>query len=132
MRSMVLQVAVAGVLLLPACASNRGRAEQAAPAPDDPVVLEVANHTWSDVDVFILASTMRARVGNVTSQGSERITVPHDLWAYGTIQVRVEAVGGAAPYSTGAIDIHGGQRITVSVEEQRGLSTWQVEDLTRW
>ncbi len=132
MRPIFARAALALLLLAPACASGHAPAEQGSPAPDDPVVLDVANHTWSDVDVYILASSLRARVGNVDSQGDVEIHVPRDLWAYGTIQVRVEPVGGAAPYVTDAIGIHGGQRIRVSVEEQRGLSTWQVENLDRW
>ncbi len=133
MRWMVLHLALAGALLLPGCASRQGPQQDASPAPDDDaVILHVTNNTWSDVDVYVLASSVRARVGSVDSQGSVQIKVSRDLWALGTLQVRVEPVGGAQPYVTDAIEVHGGQRIRLTVEEQRDLSTWQVENLNRW
>jgi len=132
MRSRISRAALAIVLLAPACASGHGKAEQGSPAPDDPVVLQITNNTWSDVDVFVLASSIRARVGEVTSQGTEELPLPRNVWAYGSIQVRVDPVGGGPPYVTDRIDIHGGQRITLTVEQQTGLSSWVVENLSRW
>ncbi len=135
MRSIVARAALALVLLVPACASGHASPaapEQGAPAPDDPVVLDVANHTWADVDVYVLASSMRARLGTVASQGTTEVVVPRDVWAYGSIQVRVEPIGGEQPYVTDRIEIHGGQKITLTVEHQNGLSSWVVENTARW
>jgi len=132
MRSRISRAALAIVLLAPACAAGHGKAEQGSPAPDDPVVLRVTNNTWADVDVFVLASTMRTRLGIVTSQGTEDIPVPRNVWATGSIQVRIDQIGGAPPYLTDQINIHGGQRIALTVEHQTGLSSWVVENLSRW
>ncbi len=131
MCAAVARAALALLLVLPACASRGGAQEDASPAPDEPVMLAVVNHTWSDADIFVQASTIRARLGNVASLGTVDVVVPRDVWAYGAIQVRVEPIGGT-PYVTDGIDVHGGQRITVTVEEQRGLSSWVVEKLRRW
>ncbi len=132
MRSITLRAALALVLLAPACAASHQSAEQGSPAPDDPVVLNVANHTWNDVDVFVLASTLRARLATVESLGTTEVVVPREVWAYGSIQVRVEPIGGGAPYMTDRIEIHAGQKITLTVEHQAGLSNWVVENTSRW
>ena len=79
MPSTLARAALALLLLAPACASGHHAAEQGSPAPDDPVVLDVANNTWSDVDVFVLASTMRTRVGAAASLGSTEVVVPRDV-----------------------------------------------------
>ncbi len=132
MRSILLHVALVGALLLPGCASRHQMAEEGSPAPDDPAVLSVANHTWSDVNIFILASTMRTRVASVTSQGTTEVRIPRDLLSYGTIQVRVERIGGGMPFVTPDLDVHAGQRVTLDVEEQASMSSWVVEKLNRW
>ncbi len=132
MRSTITRAALALVLLAPACASSHQSAEQGSPAPDDPVVLDVANHTWNDADVYVLASTLRARLGTVASLGTTEVVVPRDIWAYGSIQVRVEPIGGGLPYVTDRIEIHGGQKISLTVEHQNGLSSWVVENTTHW
>ncbi len=132
MRSAPARAALALLLVLPACAPRGGSPEDASPAPDDPVIVQVANHTWTDADIFVQASTLRARLGNVPSLGTVELVVPRDVWAYGAIQVRVEPIGGGPPFVTDGLDVRGGHRITVTVEEQRGLSSWVVERIRRW
>jgi len=132
MRSIVACTALAFAFLAPGCATGHHAAQQASPAPDEAVALDVTNDTWQDVDVYVLASTLRVRVGSVTSQTSAHLTIPSDLLAYGSIQVGADPIGGGTPYRTDLISIHGGQRITLTVEHQLGLSSWVVDDRDRW
>ncbi len=132
MRSMVLHFALAGVLLLPACASRHGSLEPGSPAPDEPVVLSVANHMWTDADVFVVVSSVTRRIGSVISQETVELPVPSDVVAVGTMQIRIDPLGGGTPYLTDPIEILAGQRVKLTVEHQTGLSTWVIERTSRW
>ncbi len=132
MRSMVLHVALAGVLLLPACASRHGTLEPGSPAPEEAVALSVANHMWTDADIFVVASSVTRRIGSVVSQETVELRVPSDVVAVGTMQIRIDPLGGGTPYVTDPIEIMAGQRVMLTVEHQTGLSTWVIERNTRW
>jgi len=130
MRSIALRAVLALSLGSLACAHAPGEAAQGTPAPDDVLALSVSNNTWSDADVYVLASTMRARLGNVESMNTVRLHVPRDMWALGWIQVQVYPVGGGTPYTTDRIEVQGGQLITLNVEKQASLSTWVVDRMS--
>ena len=132
MHSLVARTALVFALIGPGCATGHSAAEQASPAPDEAVALDVTNDTWQDMDVYVLASTVRVRIGGVTSQTTAHLEIPADLLAYGSVQLRADPIGGGTPYVTDPISIRGGQRITLTVEHQLGLSSWVVDDRDRW
>jgi len=130
MRSIALRAVLALSLGSLACGHAPGEPAQGAPAPRNALALSVSNNTWSNADVYVLSSTMRARLGNVESMNTVRLNVPRDMWALGWLQVQVSLVGGGAPYTTDRIDVQGGQLITLNVEQQASLSTWVVDRLS--
>ncbi len=126
MRALFMPAAAA-VLLTLGCASGSGTPPDGSPAPENVVVLQVTNNTWNDVDVFVIANTVRARLGDVESQNTARLAISQELWATGSIQIRVEGLGGESVFVTDAIEIQGGQRVKLVLEENPALSHWQVE-----
>lgn len=127
MRPARLLAPALALLLVAGCARNRADEGQPAPEGGPQALLEVHNNTWSDADVFVYAGTQRIRLGTVVSLGSTHATLPPDALGLGSIQVRIQPIGGGTAYTTDRIDIRPGDRIRLTVEKQVSLSTWVVD-----
>jgi len=86
-----------------------------APARSE-VSVEVENHNWSDITVYLLAGGLPQRLGMVTSLRTTVLAFPSQRLNAGSgVRLRALPVAGA-PYTTDAILVQPGQTITWTLE----------------
>jgi hypothetical protein len=107
------------VLLLAACA-GRHRIDQAAdpPAPPAvPVVLDVENHNWSDVVLYVVHDGRQTRLTQVVAAHDLSIEIPPELQGQmGVIRLAVRRIGGRDSYLSESISLRGGQSVRLTIE----------------
>ncbi len=80
-------------LSLTACATHKPPKDE--PIPADALVLEVENHNWSDVQIYMLHDGSRTRFMQVTATQSATQIIPASMVSSnGTVQVQVHRIGG--------------------------------------
>ena len=118
-------VAVAA-LLSTQCAHHPKAAEQP-PEPEAEFVLNVINHHWQDVRIYIISSGEVMRIGTITALTEHSFTLPS--WMLGSsriIQVFANSIGGNDYYETDPLSVQPGQYVEVRLETDLSRSTWGV------
>ncbi len=109
---------IAVVLAATAC-SHRGRSSYASEPPPD-VTLQVTNHNFLDVTVFVLHEGQRIRMGLATGSSSQSFTIPGRLVALSheiaLLGVLGEAIGSSERARTEILTVRPGQRIEWTLE----------------
>jgi hypothetical protein len=109
----VLVVLTAALL---ACGPHRGGPAARAEAPAD-VTLQVTNHNFLDVTVFVVHDGARLRVGLVTGSSTQSFTLPGRMVALSHELALVgEPVGSRAVARTETLLVQPGQRIEWTLE----------------
>ena len=91
---MHVRLCLAAAALSAACAHPRPE-PQPQPSADNALVLEVDNHNWSDVLIYVLHDGMRTRFIEVTATKSVSEPIPEHLVSSGrTVQLLVHRIGG--------------------------------------
>jgi hypothetical protein len=99
-----------------ACGPHRGRPAGRTEAPAN-VTLQVTNHNFLDITVFVLHDGQFLRVGLVTGSTTQSFTLPGRMLALShEIALRGEAVGSAAVARTETLTVLPGQRIEWTLE----------------
>ena len=90
--------------------------------------LNVVNHHWGDVDVFLVRDGQRHRVGMVTAAGEENFELnPSMTKAGGTLQLQAHAVGASGGISSETFSVRpGGMQITWTLESNLSRATLAV------
>ena len=97
----------------PGCGSFSSR--NPAPAKSE-VSVEVENHNWSDITIYLLAGGLPQRLGMVTSLRTAVLAFPSQrLNTSGGVRLRALPVAGAS-YTTESILVLPGQTITWTLE----------------
>jgi len=106
---------LAAFLTVTAC-SHRRRPASASEPPAD-VTLQVTNHNFLDVTVFVLYDGQRTRMGLATGSSSQSFTIPGRLVAQShDIILLGEAIGSSERVRTQLLTVHPGQRIEWTLE----------------
>ena len=66
------------LLLVTAACAARSRSS-ALPTGDPPTYVRITNQSWLDVDVYVLRSSQRIRLGTVGANQTQRFTLPSRL-----------------------------------------------------
>src|SRR5436189_4484441 len=99
------------VLLLAGCASRHGTTETTAATVNTPVDLEVENHNWSDVVIYLVRGTQRQRLGMVNALSSTVFTFPYRrLGSSGDARLSAHAIGGGG-YTSESVLVQPGQSL---------------------
>jgi hypothetical protein len=118
--------------LLSACAGrNHAKLEDEAEALQPfsgPVILEVENHNWSDVILFIIHDGRTQRFAQIAAakDGSFEIP-PRFIGDQGTIRLGLHRVGGRDDYRTEAVSVRTGNTIRLTIEgklEHSSVGVW--------
>ena len=90
--------------------------------------LNVVNHHWGDVDVFVVRDGQRQRVGTVTAAGEENFELNPSLTkGSGTLQLQAHAVGSSGGISSEQINVRpGGMQITWTLESNLSRATLAI------
>jgi len=96
--------------------SHRRRAASLSEPPAD-VTLQVTNHNFLDVTVFVLYDGQRMRMGLATGSSTQSFTIPGRLVAQShDIMLLGDPIGSSERVRTQLFTVHPGQRIEWTLE----------------
>ena len=115
-------VALAVVSVLSGCAKQRINEEMGS---DNSSTLQVVNHHWGDVDIYVIRDGQRSRVGTVTASAEENFVLAKSITSgSGTLQLLARALGGSGVISSETITVRpGGMQITWTLENNLTRAT---------
>ncbi len=98
------------------------------PSPTAAVNVVIQNRNWATVNVFAVRDGSWARLGVVTTNGTQRAALPEWALAGGsTVRLKVEAIGSRETFVTEPIMVAGGQDIMLYVQPTLTLTSWAVQ-----
>lgn len=105
--------------LLLGCASRSE--EDGSEAPPSPataeVALEVENHAWSDIVIYLVRGTSTDRLGMVGSLSTETFIFPYRELGAGTdVRLRAYPIGGPRSYTSESLLVQPGQWVKWTLE----------------
>jgi hypothetical protein len=105
-------------LLLAGCAhhSVSGEPEQR-PSRDTPVSVEVENHNWSDMVIYLDRGQLSTRLGSVGTLHTAVFTFSYlQLGTTGNARLRADPVGNLQSFQSEEINIQPGQNLKWTIE----------------
>ena len=120
-------------LLLTACAHHRSIDENPQLAPPvqlitGPVILEVENHNWSDVVLFVIHDGRTHRLAQIAAAKDESFEIPsHLIGDQGVFRLGLHRIGGRDDYRTEAISVRTGNTVRLTIEgklEHSSIGVW--------
>ena len=120
LKNLLAAVVIAGVVS--GCGRHRINDDLAA---DSASTLQIVNHHWGDVDIFIIRDGQRTRVGSVTAAAEENFELSASLMrGGGTLQLQAHAVGSNGGIISESISVRpGGMQITWTLESNLSRAT---------
>jgi len=115
------------------CAAHR-RASSLPPAASEAdssslasLVLEIDNHNWSDIVVFVLHDGRSSRLAQVTAGRSVSVPLrPQHVGTMGTLRLAVHPIGGSSDYTSESLSLRTGNTVRLTVESRVGHSSVAV------
>ena len=117
MGHLALVAALLGAAL-PACA-RKGEAadgEQSGPPPNAELAIEIENHNWSDVIIYLVRGTNVERLGMVGSVKTETFVIPFRRLGNGDARLRAYPIGGPAAFTSEGLYVQPGQMVKWTLE----------------
>ena len=122
---------LAASLLLTGCAHHRlqDNPQLAEPQPiTGPVVLEVENHNWSDVVLFVIHDGRTHRLAQIAAARDQSFEIPPRLLGdQGLIRLGLHRIGGRDDYRTEQVSVRTGNTIRLTIEgklEHSSIGVW--------
>jgi hypothetical protein len=108
-----------------ACARHRAIDEEPVPAVvSDTVVLEVENHNWSDVVLYIVHDGVQTRFTQVAAAHDLSVEIPARLQGQmGVIRLYVRRIGGTDSFVSQALSIRGSSAVRFTIESSLARSS---------
>ncbi len=125
---LISRLALCGALMgaAPACGSVSRSSPSSPSLLHAEVSVEVENHNWSDITVYLLTGGLPQRLGMVTALGNASFAFPsHHLNTGGNVRLRALPVAGEA-YTSDAILVQPGQAIIWTLENDLDISSLSV------
>jgi hypothetical protein len=95
--------------------------------PIDSLVLEVENHNWSDIIVYIAHDGVTSRFATVTATTNASLPIPsHLVGATGVLRLAVHRVGGNDQYASEPVTVRTGSTVRLTVESRLTRSSVAV------
>lgn len=140
LRRVPVCVAVSGLFGIAACASRHARAAEQ-PLPDNVLVLEVENHNWSDVLIYVIHDGTRSRFMEVSAAKSTTEAIPaRFVGSNGMLRLLVHRIGGpddsvmlvrrggtSDDYLTPTVSVRTGKTVSLTLEsdlQRSSLGVW--------
>jgi hypothetical protein len=111
--------------LLLACA-GRHHVEEESAFDSQPVaiVLEVENHNWADVILYVVHDGVRTRFLQVPAAHNLSVEIPASLQGQmGVIQIAARRIGGTDSYVSQSISLRGGSAVRFTIESSLSRSS---------
>ena len=94
------------------------------PTIDSPVVLEVENHNWADVVLYVLHDGVQTRFTQVAAAHKLSIEIPDRLQGQmGVIRIAARRIGGNDSYVSQAISLRGNSAVRFTIESNLNRSS---------
>jgi hypothetical protein len=101
--------------------------DESSARPLENLVLEIENHNWSDIVVFVLHDGLTSRLTQVTAGRSVSVPLrPQHIGAMGTLRLAVHPIGGSADYTSESVSLRTGNTVRLTVESSVGRSSVAV------
>lgn len=102
-------------------------ADDAGSRPFEGLVLEIENHNWSDIVVFVLHDGLTSRLTQVTAGRSVSVPLrPQHVGAMGTLRLAVHPIGGSSDYTSESVSLRTGSTVRLTVESSVARSSVAV------
>jgi hypothetical protein len=90
------------------------------------VSVEVENHNWSDITIYLITGGLPQRLGMVTALSNASFSFPSQrLYTGGSVRLRALPVAGR-PFTSEAILVQPGQAIMWTLESDLDISSLSV------
>ncbi len=90
----------------------------------EPVVLEVENHNWADVVLYVVHDGIETRFTQVAAAHNVSIEIPPRLQGQmGMIRIAARRIGGTDSYVSEAISVRGSSAIRLTIESSLSRSS---------
>jgi hypothetical protein len=114
-RALILWVLLVSVNL--DCASHSSKKDEPSPGLDGEVSVEVENHNWSDVVIYLLRGGQPERLGMVTAHNTGSFIVPYRrISSSGNTRLSAYPIGGRSAFNSEALLVQPGQSIKWTLE----------------
>ncbi len=124
-RAPIAWVLLASVSL--SCASHSSKKSEPSPGRDAEVSLEVENHNWSDVVIYLLRGGQPDRLGMVTAHSTGTFVFPYRrLSASGNSRLSAYPIGGRSAFNSETLLVQPGQSIKWTLESDLNRSSLVV------
>jgi hypothetical protein len=117
MRTGSLIVAVGLSSFAAGCTARGTIKNPEAPLPPEPVMLEVLNHTWLDMAIYVVNGSQRFRVMTVVATNAASVVLPRHLLGHsGEIRLQADPVGDGRRFTSERVLAYPGSTITWTLE----------------
>jgi hypothetical protein len=111
----------------PACGLIFGRHSDSSRSSDSDTIVEVENHHWNDVVVYLMNGNQAQRLGMVTGVSTNRFVFPYrQIASGGRLRLRAHPVGGQGSFTSEDVVIQPGQSIRWTLESDLRRSSLAV------
>jgi hypothetical protein len=91
--------------------------QEPAPVPPTPIVLEVENHNWADVVLYVVHDGIQTRFAQVAAAHNVSIEIPSQLQGQmGIIKIAARRIGGNDSFVSQAISLRGNSAVRFTIE----------------
>jgi hypothetical protein len=120
---MALALAIAGA----ACAPVGGSGKRSFGKPAPPAVMVVSNHNFADMNLYVVQSGMRVRLGTVTGLTTRRFSLPREVTRnVSDLRIFADPIGGSQTYLSPPVRVHPGQSLELTLGASLNLSSLAV------
>ena len=103
--------------LVPGCARRGDPGEgDEPPPPNVEIAIEIENHNWSDVVIYLVRGTAAERLGMVGSLKTETFVFPFRRLGVGEARLRAYPIGGPAAFTSENLFVQPGQMVKWTLE----------------
>jgi broad specificity phosphatase PhoE len=114
-------LAVLSTLSVVSCSRSHPPAD-VLPVVGEPVqslVLEVENHNWSDIVVFVTHDGVSSRLSQVTANANLKLPIPPYLvGSQGIVRLSVRRIGGNDSFASEPLSVRTGSTLRLTVESR--------------
>jgi hypothetical protein len=122
-----LALCIVATAFLPACARSIPVKNFDVPevlVPPSPVVLEVENHNWADVVLYVVHDGVQTRFAQVAAAHNLSLEIPPSLQGQmGIIKIAARRIGGTDSYLSQAISLRGNSAVRFTIESNLNRSS---------
>ena len=124
-RRTILASSLLAAAVLSACARRQPIAEEPVPPPPaDAVVLEVENHNWADVVLYVVHDGVHTRFAQIAGARNVSMKIPPQLQGQmGVIRIAARRIGGNDSFVSQAISLRGNSSVRFTIESSLGRSS---------